>query len=285
MEGSYRRWTDLPYAGEKEPPSNPEEPLAGSWSTHYIQLDQEGHVRDRQGNLIDLGLRHPDAIDWEQELRAVQQALQNLTEKQRRRAVYWGTGVPTKQITPVIDRLIDTYGITAARAARIITAVHAGINDTLVVTWFYKFLWNVARPNQLDQRLATLLCTPRHPSYVAGHASVAGCAETVLAYFFPGESARLHQLAEECALSRLYAGVHFPADNEEGLRLGRTIGRIVADTLQGETDSEGNPIDVPIHENRKAKLQPPPYKQAIPFRFKGRCQSKLMETDWDEDDD
>lgn len=276
MAGNYQRWTDLPYAGEKEPPSNPEEALATSWPTHFVLLDHNGNVRDRCGKIIDLGLRHPDEIDWEQELRAVQRALRNLTESQKRQAVYWSAGVPTKQMTPIVDRLIDTYGITPARAARILMAVHAAINDTLVVTWFYKFRWNVARPNQLDPCLATLLCTPRHPSYPAGHGAVAGCAETVLSYFFPEESARLRQLAEECAEARLYAGVHFPVDNEEGLRLGRAIGRAVVDTLRRETDCTGMPVDTPIHENRKADLPPPPYKQAIPFQFNRPCQSKVM---------
>lgn len=274
--GSYLRWTDVPYAGETEPPSNPEEPLAGSWPTYYIYLDRKGNVRDRLGRVIDLGLRHPETIDWERELRVVQETLRNLTDEQKKIAIYWSTGVPTKQITPIIDRLIDTYGITAARAARIHVAVHAAINDTLVITWYYKFLWNVARPNQLDRNLATLVCTPRHPSYPAGHGSVAGCAEAVLSYFFPGESARLRQLAEECAVARLYAGVHFPADNDDGLRLGRAIGRAVVDALKRDTDCRRMPVDVPIHENRKADLPPPPYEQAIPFRFNRRCQSKVM---------
>lgn len=284
MPESYKRWTDLPYAGEKTPPNNPEEPLCQSWSTHYIKLDGDGTLRDLEDNVISLDLEHPKQIDWDKQLRIVRNTAKKLTKKQIQIARYWGTGVPTKQFTPIIDRLIDTYGMSASRAARILTVVQAGINDTMVVTWYYKYLWNVARPNQLDRNFATVLCTPRHPSYVAGHATVAGCAQVILSYFFPAEAQRLKELAEECAVSRLYAGVHFPADNEEGLKLGRAIGQIVVEACKKQFDSNHNLIDVPVLENRHAKLQPPSYNQAIPFSFSVKCTSKLRKRKDDDDD-
>jgi membrane-associated phospholipid phosphatase len=249
MQFMYPRWSKLPYAGEKKPPTNPIDPLAGSWSTNYIRLDRKGSISDRSGRRVNLFIQHPTSIKWNEQLKIVQNTLKKLTKYQIRIAKYWGTGVATKQFTPIIDRLIDTYGITPARAARILAAVQAGINDTFVVTWFYKYLWDVARPNQLDRNLATVICTPRFPAYVSGHSSGAGCLQVILSYFFPGESKRLKQLAEECAISRLYAGVHFPVDTEEGLSLGRQIGKIVVAQLRKEKNSKSQPIDVPIREN------------------------------------
>lgn len=135
----------------------------------------------------------------------VEQTLENLTPTQIEIARYWGDGPPTKQFTPIIDRLVDTYGFSASRSARVLAAVQAAINDVLAVTWYYKYLWDIARPDQLDQNLASLLCTPKFPTYPAGHAVVAGCAQVLLSYFFPPEAERLKELAEQCALSRLYA--------------------------------------------------------------------------------
>ncbi len=89
-------------------------------------------------------------------MEVARRTLKHLTPNQVLIAKYWGTGPPTKQWTPIIDILIDTYGINAPRAARILGAA----------------------------------------------------------------------LAEECTVSRLYAGVHFPIDNEEGLRLGRQLERL-----------------------------------------------------------
>jgi hypothetical protein len=273
----YKLWTDLPYAGEDKPPSNPVDPLAWSWSTEYIQLNAEGQLKDRTAKTKNLRIQNPHKIEWNRQLEIVQETLENITDEQIQIAKYWGAGAPTKQWTPIIDRLIDTYSVTPPMAGRILKAVHAGINDTNVVTWYVKFRYNVARPNQLDHDLATILCTPRFPTYVAGHASVAGCAEVILSYFFPPESSRLKTLAEECALSRLYAGVHFPVDLNQGLRLGRQIGHIVVHALKKEENSAHEKIDVPFKQELHAQLPPPPYVQAIPFIFDTPCQSKVRQ--------
>ena len=273
---SYRLWNELPYAGESKPPTNPEQPFAGSWPLYYLKRNSNGGFRTLGGKPIKLDIKDPNSIRWNHQLRIVQNTLKMLTPKQITIARYWGTGVPTKQFTPVIDRLIDTYGLTASKAARVLAAVHAGINDVMIVTWYLKFAWLVTRPNQLDHNLATVLCTPRHPTYPAGHSTVAGCAETILSYFFPPETNRLIDLAEECSLSRLYAGVHFMVDLFEGLKLGRQIGHIVVNTLKQQRDCLGNPVDIPILTNRHAQLPPPPYKQVIPFQFTTKCQSKLL---------
>lgn len=207
------------------------------------------------------------------ELPIVQRTLRNLTREQKAIATYWGTGVATKQWTPIADQLIDAYGVEAPRGARILAALHAGLNDAFVVTWFYKFKWLVARPNQLDDELATFLCTPRHPTYPSGHAAVAGAAAVILSYYFPAERRQLQQLAEEAAQSRLYAGVHFPIDNEQGLRLGSQVGELVTRQLQRNRDTENRSIDTPYRNSLNVKLTPPPYEQVIPFQFDDSCDS------------
>ncbi|MEC1070287.1 vanadium-dependent haloperoxidase, partial [Priestia megaterium] len=111
---------------------------------------------------------------------------------------------------------------------------NAAINDTFVITWFLKYLWDVARPNQYGRNLSTVLITPRFPSYPSAHATIAGCSEILLSYLFPSESARIKNLMKESAQSRLYAGVHFKVDNDEGLRLGRQIGETVVKLMRSQ---------------------------------------------------
>ncbi len=269
----YELWDELPYAGEEHPPLNPETPYSGSWSTYYVKHNDEGGFSTIDGKPIDLEIRHPNTINWNAQLNKVKRTLAELTKEEEEIAYYWSRGPATKQWTPIADILIDTYGVEAPRAGRILAALQAGINDAFVVAWYLKFKWLVARPNQLDDELVTVICTPRHPSYPSGHAAVAGAAEAILSYFFPAEKRRLRKLAEECAVSRLYAGVHYPIDNDEGLRLGRQIGQIVVNQLQQDYNSEGDPVDIHYRDNRNAKLLPPPYKQAIPFHFDTTCES------------
>ncbi|MGI8313615.1 vanadium-dependent haloperoxidase [Halobacillus mangrovi] len=282
---TYPLWTEIPYAGTAYAPTVEEgvEPKAGEWQTYYIRKSRRHGFKKLDGHPIHLEIKHPEKIDWLEELRVVQHTLKNLTKQQKRIAIYWGEGPPSKQWIPIVDRLIDTYGVEAPRAARILGALFAGMNDALVVCWTLKYKWLVPRPNQLDQKLATVICTPKHPSYPSGHATISGAAEVILSYFFPSERRNLHKLAEEDAISRLYAGVHYPVDNDEGLRLGRQIGRIVVDELRKDRVN-GLPVDSPYRDFRGADIFPTTYEQAIPFEFDRSCDSLLLGEDWDEDE-
>lgn len=275
MHYNYPLWTQLPYAGQNHPPRNPVNPYAGSWNLHYLDRGRYGFTT-LDGEPIKLKLKDPRTIDWRRELKQVQHTISHLTNDQIMIAKFWAEGPPSKQWTPIADILIDTYNVTPPYAARILEALSAGMNDALVITWFLKYKLLVPRPNQLDPELATIVCTPNFPAYPSGHSVLSGTAEVILSYFFPTESKRLYQLAEEDALSRLYAGVHFNVDNTEGLRLGRQIGQIVIDQLRRERDSRGNYIDIPYTEQRNAKLLPPPYVQAIPYDFDTRCSSLVV---------
>ncbi len=228
------RWNEIPYAGEKKPPSNSEEMLATSLATHYLKMNGNDNFITNQGENIQFDIRSPHKINWEKELKFVQKTIKEIKPHQKELATYWGTGFPTKYFTPLMETLMGSYKVSTPIAAKIYAAVLAAINDSFVVTWHLKFKYLVPRPIQLDHNLTTILDTPRHPSYPSGHATIAGCTETVLNYYFPNEAKRLRILAKECAASRLYAGVHFPIDNEEGLRLGRQIGRIAVHELKKE---------------------------------------------------
>jgi hypothetical protein len=161
------------------------------------------------------------------------------------------TGLRIKIVTPAICELnsgqnsnnsIISYLSIYSKIYSNSYYIQAGINDTFVVVWYFKYLYNTARPNQLDHRLATILCTPRFPAYPSGHSAISGCAARILSYFFPAKSSQLNRLAEQNAYSRLLAGVHFPSDNDHGLILGRQVGDIVVDVLRNERDAELRPI-------------------------------------------
>jgi hypothetical protein len=273
---SLPKWSDVPYAGETQPPIGVT-PRTGLWPMYFFRHGARGRFIGPGGRQIRLEIAEPSEIDFAgEELREVQLTMEYITKKQIEIAKYWNAGPPTKQWTPIIDRLIDTYNVPATEACRILATVQAAMNDITIITWHLKYLWQIPRPNQLNRNLATVLCTPYHPSYPAGHATIAGCAQAVLSYFFPHEAKRLEELANECALSRLYGGVHYPADITQGLNLGRQIGEIIAATLREQKDTGGNTLDDPRKENRHARLSPPPYVQAIPFEYRAECKSKLL---------
>ncbi|MFB4168149.1 vanadium-dependent haloperoxidase [Virgibacillus sp. JSM 102003] len=276
MKTNYLNWTELPYAGEKNPPTNPVTPYAGSWPLTYLKRGEDERFLDTKGEKLKLPITHPNLINFEKELRVVRRTLRNLTTNQRDIGIYYGTGVPTKQWTPVIDRIIDSYDVSPTSAARILASVQGAVNDTMIVVWDLKYRFDVARPNQYDQRMKTLLCTPRFPTYPSGHATMSACTATVLSYFFPKESRKLWKIASDNALSRLYAGVHFPSDNNEGLILGKFIGNVVVNHLKQQSDSRLQPIENLSRNFQDTDILPDDYQQFIPYDFPKRCTSLLL---------
>ncbi|TMH43599.1 MAG: hypothetical protein E6H59_07735 [Betaproteobacteria bacterium] len=56
--------------------------------------------------------------------------------------------------------------------------------------------------------------------------------------FFPERQSELHAYAEEAALSRLWGGIHYRSDNDEGLRLGRNVAeRVMRQAFAATPDS------------------------------------------------
>ncbi|HEV8472147.1 MAG TPA: hypothetical protein VGR82_05150, partial [Methylomirabilota bacterium] len=51
-------------------------------------------------------------------------------------------------------------------------------------------------------------------------------AAEVLGHFFPAEREALARMAQDASDSRVYAGLHYAFDCEEGLVLGRAVGRL-----------------------------------------------------------
>jgi membrane-associated phospholipid phosphatase len=94
--------------------------------------------------------------------------------------------------------------------------------------------WNVTPP--LVERRGGLygsyIRTPPFPGYPSGHATQSGAAAEVLAYVFPELASWFRGRAEQAAISRLYAGIHFSSDNVQGLALGREVGRRVVEYAQ-----------------------------------------------------
>ncbi len=232
MRFNYRKWTEQPYYGEQLPPNGYPEP--GQWQMFFISRGEDNCFLDPFGLCIEWRIKNPFDINWGTELLNVEQTLKVLPPQQRYIAQYWGTGELTAKINAMILDLAQKYRLGSLNIARILGYYNAAINDVFVITWFLKYDWNVARPNQYGIDLPTVLITPRFPAYPSAHATVAGCAEVLLSYFFPLEALNIKMIMEESTKSRLYAGVHFEVDNSEGLSLGRQIGEMVVKLMNSQ---------------------------------------------------
>jgi hypothetical protein len=115
------------------------------------------------------------------------------------------------------------------QAARIYAVMSVSHYDAQIACWDAKYTYWAPRPFQLDSEVVTLFPTPNHPSYPAAHGCASGAITTVLEHFFPAEAESIHARADEAAMTRLWAGIHFRSDIETGLALGRSVAQVVVD--------------------------------------------------------
>ena len=124
------------------------------------------------------------------------------------------------------------------------------LNDATVFVWSKKYIYNVERPDtyirrNVNKNWEPLHHTPNFPSYPSGHATFGAAAGEVLKAIFgnkiqftdrshetkkefngtPRKFATIDAMVNENALSRLYLGVHYRMDCEEGLNVGKIIGK------------------------------------------------------------
>lgn len=234
-DGGDARWNPAhrpppaPQVWRAAPPlnlANPGEPLAGKWRTWALA---DGRERPPPPPPPFGSERY-----WE-EAREVLRVARNLSVEQKRVADEWNLDKGSLTPPGVWNRKAMAWAaqraLGTAETARVLAALNAAMADALVTCWQAKFEhWSVRPVNvireKLDPDFLPWLFTPPFPSYVSGHAAVSGAAAEVLAAFFPEQ-------ADEAAMSRLYGGIHFRSDNEEGLRLGRRVGRRVLERSLG----------------------------------------------------
>jgi hypothetical protein len=173
----------------------------------------------------------PSAItsnDYVTLLAEVKQALGNITEPQRQAVVFWAGGPGTKTPPGIWLNIADQYmkdqasKLEAVLNARSDTAT--AMADAVIAVFDSKYTYQQKRPNMLDTSIITVMPTPNHPSYPAGHATISAAAFTVLTHYFPEHETTWKQQADEASTSRLWGGIHFSIDNKAGFTLGQKVG-------------------------------------------------------------
>ena len=241
-DGSSRIWSPkdrpAPFAGVWQPTypmyaANPAEGYASQWQP-WITRPTHRYQPPRAAR--------PGSVQHADETREVLAVSRTLTEGNKQAARRWH--LDAGSVTPAgvwlrltLDELdADASGWSMDRAFPVLAAVSVAMHDAFIECWRVKMRDWSERPvtavrRELDASFVPLLVTPGFPGYVSAHATVSAAAATVLAHFWPGHRTRFEALAEEAAMSRLWGGIHFRSDNDEGLLLGRGVGAEVVARL------------------------------------------------------
>jgi membrane-associated phospholipid phosphatase len=182
-------------------------------------------------------------------------------------AEFWSDDVLGFTFSPPARWIAITNEVLAKENANLETAILAAakvglaLNDASVACWYSKYYYNIERPigyinkmfnpnwNVADLTSTHFLpATPSFPAYPSGHSTFGAAAAAALTSIFgdnyaltdnchqnrrdfngrPRSFKSFYDMADENAYSRIWLGVHWRMDCEEGLRLGYDIGQKVS---------------------------------------------------------
>lgn len=173
----------------------------------------------------------PPAADSQQrkdELVVVKNMLANATNEQKAIVVKWAGGPGTRTPPGIWMTLAADYmqqsDVPLGTYLEVRALLAAAMADAVITVFDSKYYYQYKRPNMFDTSIITIMPTPNHPSYPAGHATISWAAATVLGHYFPNNQQEWQRLATEASDSRTIGGIHFPMDNVAGTTLGVNVG-------------------------------------------------------------
>ncbi len=194
----------------------------------------------------------------------------SLTPEQRAIAAFWDcnpyvmhvqghTMFATKKITPgghwmgIVGTASRATNADMLRSADAYARTAIALADGFLSSWQTKYETNIVRPETMinkyvDPAWEPMLQTPPFPEYTSGHSVISTAAAAVLTdqfgdrfaftdstemeYGLPARAfTSFTQAAEEAAISRLYAGIHYRHAITEGQTQGRKVGDWVVQRL------------------------------------------------------
>ena len=122
--------------------------------------------------------------------------------------------------------LIVDRQMSEREAAHAFALMNMAAMDANIASHDAKYTYWLIRPTQADPGITLAVTLPNHPSYPSNHAAVSGAAANILGHLFPSDKSHLASLAQEAAISRLYAGIHYRFDMDAGLKIARQVARL-----------------------------------------------------------
>ena len=191
-----------------------------------------------------------DSPEFKRDLAEVRQFSDNRTPQQLDIALFWADAAQT--FTPpghwnlFADRIIASHNMSDAQAARVYALLNIAQQDASIACWDAKYTYWVIRPSQADPQITTPPGLPNFPSYTSGHSTFSGAASGVLGALFPDEKPAVYQLAQEASISRVYGGIHYRFDADNGIATGRDIADLAIARAQNDGYSGGVPTGVTL---------------------------------------
>ena len=170
---------------------------------------------------------------WKQQIAAIKEAQTPMTEEKKEVVYRWaGLAYPwSDDFRNIANLYLICNEVPLKKSIAVRSTLMVGLYDGVAAYTTCKYHYLFPRPQKLDPSIHYVISVPKHPSYPAGHTTESTIAQRILSYFFPGDAHYWQHLAEQCGISRIWGGIHYPIDNEGG----KICGNKVADKVLSET--------------------------------------------------
>jgi membrane-associated phospholipid phosphatase len=155
-------------------------------------------------------------------LQEVKQIANNRTAEQLQICEYWNNDPPGLW-NQIGCNLTQSYHLNELRSARALALTNVATMDAGICCWKAKYNYWYPRPIQADPTIKTAFTTPNFPSYTSGHSDFSAAAGGVLSYIFPKDTSELQAKVQQASMSRLYAGIHYRFDCDQGVKVGSEV--------------------------------------------------------------
>ncbi len=168
-----------------------------------------------------------------------------------------GTCTPAGHTFKILSFLLEENNASLAKTATSYAKMGIAENDAFIACWKCKFKDNLLRPvtyiqRYIDPAFTTVIGTPPFPSYISGHSTEIAAASKIFCREFTNGDSKykivdrsqvsygleirtwnsFNEMADECANSRFYAGIHYQQDNKYGLLQGKKVGEFVNENIK-----------------------------------------------------
>jgi membrane-associated phospholipid phosphatase len=175
----------------------------------------------------------PGSAAFAAALAAVRASTGHRTRAETRATWAWARNAATLWSEIAGDVIVRRH-LSEPDAARVLMYLNMALSDATIACWDAKLTYWSPRPSEVDPTLDLSIPLPDFPAYPSAHATLFATGAMVLGHLVPAEQAALDSLAREATASRVWAGVHYPFDNEAGTRLGRQVAEAALQVLDAE---------------------------------------------------
>lgn len=199
--------------------ASPMTPKAGTWKTWLLTEGKQFRLSPPALDRTALSTALQDELA---EVNREVASLPNFSWKLDQ-ATFWNFDVPAIIWNKTAKRYLMDLRSNTPQAARVLGVLAAIEADAFIACWDTKYVVLRHRPADVDGTLQAKMPfqTPPHPSYPSGHSAASMAAATYLKTVFKDYERSLMDDANQAAMSRLYAGIHFRSDNYDGQILGK----------------------------------------------------------------